>query len=336
LLEKSAQDPRLRTAAASALVAGGALAAAKVVREHSDAGRRERLDAYRFDAGESPRDGVGRVAREQLDLTIERLHVAPAEDGADEAVHDARKALKRLRALLRLSRGALDDRRYRHENVVFRDVGRALSGIRDARVTLDTLDSLTESYKHELREGIWANLRASLAAATEQSAAVEPDHASDLTGVLSDARGRVDSWPLPQDGGPESFASGFARVYRRGRRAYKAASSKRDSGTLHELRKRAKDLWHAAQLLEPVCPTQMKELKRGAHRLSDLLGEDHDLAVLSEHVAHSPELVAGAELELLRALIHHRQEALRDQALVCAGELYRKKPKRLLEAVALV
>jgi CHAD domain-containing protein len=220
--------------------------------------------------------------------------------------------------------------------VVFRDVGRALSGIRDARVTLDTLDSLTESYKHELREGIWANLRASLAAATEQSAAVEPDHASDLTGVLSDARGRVDSWPLPQDGGPESFASGFARVYRRGRRAYKAASSQRDSGTLHELRKRAKDLWHAAQLLEPVCPTQMKELKRGAHRLSDLLGEDHDLAVLSERVAHSPELVAGAELELLRALIHHRQEALRDQALVCAGELYREKPKRLLEAVALV
>ena len=335
LLEKSAQDPRIRTAAASALVAGGALAA-KVVREHAEERRREKLDSYRFDAGETPYDGVARVARGQLDLTIERLNEKPAEDDGGEAVHEARKSLKRLRALLRLSRGAIDDQRYRRENVVFRDVGRALSGTRDARVMLDTLDSLTERYKQSLQEGVWARLRESLAEAAQHSSTTDTDQTGNLTEVLSDARTRVGSWPLPHDGGPESFASGFAQVYRRGRRAHKKASSQLDSSTLHELRKRAKDLWHAAQLLEPVCPSQMKELKRGAHRLSDLLGEDHDLAVLREHVAGTPELLTGVELELLTALIRLRQEALRDQALACADELYGQKPKRLLQEVALV
>jgi CHAD domain-containing protein len=166
--------------------------------------------------------------------------------------------------------------------------------------------------------------------------AVEPDHAHNLTSVLSDARARVDSWPLPKNGGPESFASGFARLYRRGRRACKVATSQRDSDSLHDLRKRAKDLWHAAQLLELASPTHMGELKRTAHHLSDLLGEDHDLTILREHAAHKPELLDAVELELLTALIGHRQEALRAEALGCAAELYRRKPKRLIRELALV
>jgi CHAD domain-containing protein len=336
LLEKSAQDPRIRTAAASALVAGGALAAAKVVREHGEERRRGNQETYRFEAGESPHDGVGRIARGQLELAIDRLDGASGEeDDGGEAVHEARKALKRLRTLLRLSRDQIGKQRYRHENVVFRDTGRALSGTRDSRVLLDTLDSLTERYAGGLREGLWSRLRNSLSEAAEQSSTVEPNHARDLIGVLSDARTRVETWPLPDDGGQAAFAGGFARVYSRGRRAYRAARSDQTSDALHELRKRAKDLWHATQLLEPVCPEQMKELKRDAHHVSDLLGEDHDLAILREHATRHSELLTAVELELLTAVITQRQHSLRREGLTCAGELYRQKPRRVLHEVAL-
>ena len=46
----------------------------------------------------------------------------------------------------------------------------------------------------------------------------------------------------------------FERIYRRGRRAQRSAADEASTEAIHELRKRAKDLWHAAQVLRPVGP----------------------------------------------------------------------------------
>jgi CHAD domain-containing protein len=321
LLEGTAQDPKVRTAVASGIVV-------EKRRQSSD-------ERYRFEAGEAPGDGLGRIARGQLDLTISLLEGPPREDDSGAAVHDARKALKRLRALLRVSREVIDDRRYHRENVTLRDAGRALSGKRDAQVLLDTLDALAARYAEGLRERTWSRLRESLEAAVEQSMTVDSQETISLVGVLSEARDRTEAWPATTSGGTKSLAGGFARVYRRGRRALASAKSDPGTETLHELRKRAKDLWHAAQLLEPLSDYQMREFKRGAHRLSDLLGEDHDLTILREHAERSPELLTAVERELLMALTSVRQKTLRREALACAAELYRRKPKRVLGHLAL-
>ena len=185
---------------------------------------------------------------------------------------------------------------YREENRTLRDAGRALSGTRDAQVLLDTLDALAARYQEALQAETWSGLRASLADAARQSGDVDAEQAASLVEVLSEARARVGDWRLASNGGPESLAKGFARMYRRGRRAYHRASKDPNPESLHELRKRAKDLWHGAQLLRPVAPDQMKQLKRSAHRLSDLLGEDHDFAILREHArgAHRASVLGRA------------------------------------------
>lgn len=334
MLERATEDPTVRTTAGSALVPGGALTVANAVPDHT--GDRPRQHGYRFDAGETPADGIGRIARTELDLTIDLINGISAPDESGAAVHEARKALKRLRALLRVSRPTIDERRYRDENRVLRDVGRALSGTRDAQVLLDTLDALGARYDEALRKGTWSRLRASLASATARSdGIVGAEKTGPLLGTLSEARSRVATWQLPQNGRPDSLAGGFAAVYQRGRRACRAANSTPSTEALHELRKRAKDLWHGAQLLEPIGAPQLKDLKQSAHRLSDLLGEDHDLTILRDHAQAHPELVSEVGLELLTVLTRSRQEALRREALSCAAELYRDKPKRLLRRLAL-
>jgi CHAD domain-containing protein len=125
------------------------------------------------------------------------------------------------------------------------------------------------------------------------------------------------------------LTGGMQWVYRRGRRALRAAEKRPDGERLHELRKRAKDLWHSAQLLEPAAPKRMKKLARRGHRLSDLLGEDHDLLVLRERAEAQPELLEREELELLRALIDRRRNALEKDALALASRLYSRKPRKL-------
>jgi CHAD domain-containing protein len=331
-LDDAAHEPALR-AVASALAAGGTLAAGKLVRGRVAERARRRRRRYRLEPGESPKRGLGRVARGQLDLTIDLLQ---GRDGGPrgEAVHEARKALKRLRALLRVSRDFLSDQRYRDENVILRNVGRELSGARDGQVLLDTLDDLAQRFADEVPNGAWSRLRAAVSA----EAQVEANHDSHAgaAGDLSDMRAWVATWPLPQKDGPKSLAGGLERLYRRGRRALRAASAEPSTQNLHELRKRTKDLWHAAQLLRPASPKQMKKLGRRAHRLADLLGDDHDLAVLLDRARVQPELLEPGELELLAALVGRRRERLQREALARAERLYRRKPRKLKHLLALV
>src|ERR1700690_3624886 len=97
--------------------------------------------AYRFENDETVREGFARCAREQLDHAIGELSDHLTKDPV-EAVHSARKALKKERSLLRLVRGSMPAPQRRRENRALRDAARALSATRDAAAMIDTLDQL--------------------------------------------------------------------------------------------------------------------------------------------------------------------------------------------------
>jgi CHAD domain-containing protein len=301
----------------------------------SSRGQSSAKPRYRLEAEETPKQGISRVALGELDLTIRLLESPPDDHSRAEAVHEARKALKRLRALLRISRPALDERRYCRENAVFRDVGRELSEARDAQVLLETLDSLLDRFGDELPRGSWARLHGALEAGAAQAQADGRGSYEDVLAVLTRARRRVSSWSLPTENGSGSLAEGFERIYRRGRRGFRRAKADPTARNLHELRKRAKDLWHAAQLLEPVCPEKMEPLAKSAHRLSNLLGDDHDLSVLLEYAERHPQLLDPGERERLQTVVDRRRKSLRREGLKCAAEVYKRKPKKMLRRLAL-
>ena len=318
-------------AAAGAVAAGGAAVAGKLV--HDRRARRaevRRARAYRLHPQENVPDGVRRIARGQADVALEQLD-GSAGGAASDAVHEARKALKRLRALVRLSRDALGDEVYRRENVTLRDAGRRLSGVRDAAVMVETLDDVARRFRDEIPEGAFAGLRDALVADAEAARAqVDEDSAitDDVVAVLRSEHAGVAAWPLPEHGDVAMLAPGFERIYRRGRRALRDARRDTDTEHLHELRKRAKDLWHAAQVLRPAAPKQMKKLARGAHDLSDVVGEDHDLAVLLEGARERSDALGPGELSLLDALIGRRRARLQRKALARGRRVYARKPRK--------
>src|SRR5262245_51916833 len=101
--------------------------------------------AYRIDPGEPVPDEVRRVARGRIEHALDELR-GRSDSTREEAVHEARKDMKKLRALLRLVRGELGERVYSAENACFRDIARELAGVRDADVMLATLTDLEERY----------------------------------------------------------------------------------------------------------------------------------------------------------------------------------------------
>lgn len=262
--------------------------------------------AYRLKPGESVPEGVARIARGRIDHALEAL-----EGATEQGVHDARKDMKKLRALLRLVRGEIGEEVFRREVDTFRDAARELSGVRDADVMLATLADLEERYGADVgpvRQAVEAHRIQTTGGGRERAAGA-------ATSVLLEARGRVDDWPLERDGF-EPFEDGLRRTYRRGRRAWRAASADPSTENLHEWRKRVKDLWYQYSILEESWKPVMGALGDEAHELSDRLGDDHDLAVL-----------LGFGAEPLEPLIDTRRRELQEEAFYFGTRLYADKPK---------
>jgi CHAD domain-containing protein len=94
--------------------------------------------AFRVKLGEPVPDAIGRIARGRIDHALEAL-----EEASEEGIHEARKDMKKLRALLRLVR----EKKLRPESDCFRDAARELAGARDADVMLATVADLEKRYE---------------------------------------------------------------------------------------------------------------------------------------------------------------------------------------------
>ena len=196
--------------------------------------------AYRLRRDEPVPDGIRRVARGQLQDARDDLESTSSRRLA-ETVHETRKRLKRLRACVRMARDALGDATYKRENTAFRMAGQRISGPRDAQVLLETLDALLERFAEELPVGVAADLCARLAQEHEAAAASlrDGDGAIAATIVTVDhALSRTTTWIFERDDFG-ALAPGLHRIYRRGRKAMKAARKDPSAENLHEWRKRA-------------------------------------------------------------------------------------------------
>jgi CHAD domain-containing protein len=284
--------------------------------------------AYRLDFNEPPDTAARRCASERIEDAIAQLDTG-REDDPETAVHEARKDVKKTRALLRLYRRDLGDATYRHENRELRDAGRALSGMRDADVLLDTLDGLAERYAGQVPGRAFDAVRERLRA--DDVPAPSVDESVDAARArLSGALGRVEDWPLGRTG-RSSVRKGLKRSYARGRRALERAAGDRSDERLHEWRKRVKDLRYQQQLVRDAWPQVIGAQAKAAKALADLLGDDHDLAVLDARMRASGEV--GGELDDVLALIARRRTELQDEALRLGRRLYAESPKRFGERV---
>jgi CHAD domain-containing protein len=334
-LEAVTHHPAVQVVAAGAVASGGALAAGKLVRDRVADRATRRRTRFRLAPDEGAADGLRRIARGQIELASDRLE--NAGDDVAEPVHEARKSFKRMRAVVRLARDQVGDEIYRRENHAYRDTGRELSAARDAQVLGETLDALTRRYHREIGDDAFAGLREALdadAKAAHERIAADTGAVDEVRAALESARDRVATWPLPEDEDPSVLAPGFERIYKRGRRALKAARRDCSDDNLHELRKRAKDLWHAAQILRPTSAKRMKRLARRAHALSDLLGDDHDLAVLLDAARERHRALRPGELALLRGLVGRRRARLQRGALACGRRVYGPKPRAWTRRIA--
>jgi CHAD domain-containing protein len=151
-----------------------------------------------------------------------------------------------------------------------------------------------------------------------------------LLDEFRDIKKRLKGWRLDQKGW-DAIENGLHRSYRDAREAMQDVIKHCDVESLHDWRKRVKDLRHQIELLIPAWPDELTKMEEEMHQLSDLLGDDHDLAVLNQSI---PESLA-VEREVLLGLVTARRTHLQRQAIPLGERLFAEKPaaftKRLHE-----
>jgi CHAD domain-containing protein len=278
---------------------------------------------------ESLRKGLRRVVRKQLDAALEELTGA-AKGPRDEVVHDVRKSLKKVRAVLRLLRPVIGEKCYRRENTCFRDTSRPLTEVRDARILVETLDQLVEHFQEYIAGRSFADARKALQdhlRAVRKRVLDEHNAFAVAAETVSQACGRVKGWSDVPDRW-SSMGAGLRDTGRRARAAFQDAAAEPSVAKLHEWRKQVKYLRYQLEVLGPLWPERMEELTAETDRMGDLLGDDHDLAVLRQVITREPHPVADdGEREALLALIDRRRVELQQEVLLLGRRFFQDRPK---------
>ena len=282
--------------------------------------------AFRFKLQESLGKGVRRIAGEEIAKARRQLSSAVDDPTLrPTAIHDTRRAMKRVRALLRLARPELGRTLFARENDRYRTIARELSAARDLHVLTSTLRGLIVPASHAAAA---AMLEQAIAEAGDQLPFGE-QHVRRTLAALEDALPAVAAWRCGQGRSPTA-AGGLPTSYRAGRLALARASESCADEDLHELRKSVQVHWRHTQLLVQAWPHVMTARVTSAHEISEQLGTHRDLALLAAFTRrHLTGRQGKPAADRIVELCRCRQHALQASALPGACRLYAERPRQL-------
>jgi CHAD domain-containing protein len=285
---------------------------------------------YKFKSGESPGHGICRIVRDRIDSTIEHLEEQESSESQGESIHSARKNLKKIRAVPRLIRNKLGKKIYQQENCRFRTIAHALSPWRDAEVLLKTLNKFEDAHHEKNMKAALGKLRKKALEQHEEASHQGLKWRLDLEKELKTAKRRVGRWSV---GGvrPADLCCGIKKSYEKGQKLMHTAELVRSKENLHQWRKRVKDLWYQLRLLEPLWSRSLEGTAEELEKLSDYLGDDHDLVMLEE-AAQSAHL-NEAELKLFSGATAIRRKRLQEAAFRLGRKVYAEKPAVLAKRI---
>ena len=233
-----------------------------------------------------------------------------------KAPHEARKSIKRIRAVLRLARSA-DEHFYRAENARWRDISAGLAGPRETAALIETVDRFIVEFANSDNRSTLLTLRAHLAMRLDllvaDGGSLKAAGQACIQGCDVGANA-IAAWPLPPGpkAGAHLLAKGAKRGWKEAETARKKAGRRGAEDDFHALRKAVKSHGTQLALLQDVWPGPLRRRRKGLEELGETLGELNDIYVMQSQIAtgaisidfdtegHMARLLKQKKLELCR------------------------------------
>lgn len=288
------------------------------------------MKGFRISKRESVSGNIRRILLEQIDYII--AHCESEQENIHKSIHEIRKSIKRIRAVLRMVREEIGYSSYYRENVFYRDRNRGTSDLRTYNVLVLTLEEVMKNLGGKVpREEL-----------EQLTGPIREKREALLSGVMSDdrmlrqlgkdfrkARKRLEDLPVDNEGF-EVFYGGMFRIYRQGKEYLHSVKENPDVHLLHDMRKRMKYLWYQVEILRPIYPATLKAFANSLENITEKLGIYHDLAVLEEYLG---EHDGGLETVLRQTLLDacaFRREGLLPGIIRMSEAAYSEKPEAFM------
>lgn len=266
-----------------------------------------------------------------IDQLVRSADVARhASSGTDlpTAIHDVRKALRRVRAVVDLCNGALPPRRRRKVLSALRKARHSLGIVRDHSVAPAVLSQIP------LEEGDRDGLRVAIEAAISTAPpSEEVRHAVASAAEVVAAQVEIVQAALPAELDWTTLVDGARSTYREARDARKAA--KKSKRGFHAWRRRTKELAYQLDILAAIDPAGVAEVRKEIEQASDAQGPVVDVIMVRELVRrHAPD---AEHRNRLRDALDSQLAPMMKETRKAARSVFRTKARdfgRRLEARA--
>lgn len=270
--------------------------------------------AFQIGSNERPGNGLRRVALEELARAILKI-----ESGRQEVefLHDLRKQLKKLRALLRLAGEKPPCPGQKRLSAIYRGASRQIAGMRDAQVQTRALEKLGKCCREPASRELCHILQARMAARTLRTAAVLPLRT--ICANLKKASKLHEKWP-PGELSWRAVRKSWRKTGRKNFKLMRRACANPGTENFHEWRKSVKTWWYQTLLLKFHCDEPPEKLLQNLETLGEWLGEDHDLALVEQTLLKTKSAVAP----VLKTVINKQRARLQKRAVKLGSKLAQK------------
>ncbi|MFH5831220.1 CHAD domain-containing protein [Halalkalibaculum sp. DA384] len=283
---------------------------------------------YALATDESIDEGIKRIYTDRLQQIIPTIR--PPHQNLHEAIHDARRGFKFMRALIRLIKFSLEPEAYEQQNHMFRDMGRFVSELRDLHVFILLMQYVArESHSvrpQDIEEGLnilQQQEKELLEEARDQHRFEDmADRLEEVQNAFTEQQG------LP--GQQSLLFPGLKEIYKKGRENYFRADEEGTKEQFHEWRKQVKYFMNAFQVLAYFWPGKLDIKGKSLAQLSDYLGEEHDLALLDDLLVDQDFRRHLGNIKAMRSYVDQKRSFLQRSALNLGGFIYSKTEEEFI------
>jgi CHAD domain-containing protein len=263
--------------------------------------------------------GEALLAIAKLELDFASSHLSALSRDRDEAVHQCRKAIKRLRAIARLG-VAVPSAKSKSVDRHLRNAGRLLAPHRDitavARVLVRLADTEPTLQALESVQHIGSST-GDVAVPVDQVR----DELAEVGRRLAALFSRPEAWTFTR------IVDGIGITYSAAVSGMKKLERKQSDTRAHEWRKHVQRLAHQLGVIEALCPDFLAPPLQRLAELADVLGEHHDLAVLRARLKTERARLPKKTVAAVAAVAKSLQAQFCEQALALGRELFEQSPR---------
>ncbi len=224
------------------------------------------------------------------------------------SVHEIRKSFKRMRALLKFYIETPENYAEKYNSEI-KAAGKILSPIRESYVNIQVFERITEVDSH-IPERKTKQAREHLL--EKNRALIENGYfGNNLSENILQFVKSFDE--LPEKAGidiptisqmEKQISEGFAESYN----FFQRIDQDTNPENMHELRKSLKSLWYQLDFIKFMHPRYFRMKSDQLNKITEQLGEDHDLAVFMEEINQEEYDFSEEEIMILENQVEHQRE----------------------------